>query len=91
MELLDIRPTTIGGLSALLRYAYTYVVDVREWPDSCLYVEGKYGALDVDWSVALHVHAAQSLDAMQGRYNRAPAHPPQRRPLATNRRAFHCS
>jgi hypothetical protein len=71
MDLLNIKPTTFAGLVALLRYAYAYVGDEgREWPsyvqedDPPRYNRGGKG---LDFSVVLHRHVADAIEAIISR------------------------
>lgn len=65
LNLLDVRPTTIAGLSALLRFSYQYEVeDGRQWPDNLIPHDKPDSTLSVDFAVFLNLHAAQALDEM---------------------------
>jgi hypothetical protein len=69
--LLEIRPTTLPGIAALLQYAFDFVARGREWPDrlgddKADENPSRYAPEAYDWSSLLHRHVAESLRAMGG-------------------------
>jgi len=66
IALLDVQPTTLAGLSALLRFAFEFEGERGiEWPDTVEgFVPNKPKDWSTTWSVALHKHAADTIDAL---------------------------
>lgn len=64
LRLLDVRPTTVAGIIALLRYAHQYVTGGREWPQQILEDGQTDEEFGLDFSVVLHKHVADALEVL---------------------------
>jgi hypothetical protein len=62
----SIRPTTLAGVSALLRYASEVIISGDNWPSHGMDLPNRVSA-DVDWSTFLHMTLADAMDDMLSR------------------------
>jgi hypothetical protein len=63
--LLEIRPTTVEGVAALLRFAYEHEKGNHGvWPDGYVDDDGDDGRFGYSWSFMLHKHLAIALEAI---------------------------
>ena len=62
----SIRPTTLVGLSALLRYAAEVIISGEDWPSQEMELPNR-GCANVDWSTFLHMTLADAVDGILSR------------------------